>query len=309
MFFSWFNVGIGFLGLWLGAEWLVKGSVSIAARLRVSKIVIGLTVVAFATSAPELAVSLTAAFRGNPTIAMGNVVGSNVCNILLILGGSALFSIVPVGEKSLRREFPVLFAATAAIWGLIMDGEIGRGDGLLLVSAFFFVLGGSVYLEKRERREAEPEVESGFSVGIGLLVAGVGLAALLFGANRFLAGAVAIARHVGISERVIGLTLVAVGTSLPEVATSVAASIRKESDIILGNVVGSNIFNLLNILGFTALFHPFSVEKKIVFLDYPLMLVITLVLWLTVLRKRRVGRKTGGVMLAGYLLYVFFLMR
>jgi len=253
------DVGLVALGLALlvvGAEFLVRGAASAARSLGISPLVIGLTVVSIGTSAPELVTGLVAAARGEAGIVVGNVVGSNLFNVLVILGAAAIIAPVTVNRKLVRLDVPLMVVLSVAVWALASDGIVSRWDGgLLVVGALVYTI-----LTVRANRGSAPELDDQFSEGLnlpspsrhlgrdlGLVVAGIGL--LVWGADWLVDGATGIARALGVSELVIGLTLVAAGTSLPELATSVVAALRRHADIAVGNVVGSNIFNLLAVLG------------------------------------------------------------
>lgn len=270
----------GLAGLFVGGEWLVRASSRLAASFGMSPLVIGLTVVAFGTSTPELAVSLNAALGGVSDIAIGNVIGSNIANIGLILGVGGLIAVIPVHVILIRREIPLMIGMSVVVFLMALDGEIGRLEGGAL---FVGLLSFNAYLLLEGRREHPPladerkmaEIEG--IVGrinrgreMGRLVAG--LALLLAGAHFTVEGAVAIARGVGISELVIGITLVAVGTSLPELVTSVVAALRSEPEIAVGNIIGSNMFNLACILALTAIVRPVPVSAGLIQIELPVML-------------------------------------
>jgi cation:H+ antiporter len=295
------------IALLIGGAWLlVTGGARIAELLGVAPVVIGLTIVAFGTSAPELFVCLVAALRGNADLMLGNIVGSNLANLGLILGAAALIMPVAIDKHMIRLEIPLLLFATLLFAVLCWDHNLGRLDGLWLVLLFgFFMLstlrstigaGG----RKIEAPELKPGVGArrGFLVNGGLVAAGV---AGLVGGGHFLVGsAVTIATRLGASESLIGLTLVAVGTSLPELATTIVASVRKEGGIALGNVVGSNLFNLLAVGGTVALIHPVAAEPTLLSHQIPGMAVMTLALPLLCLRRDSVGRAWGGALLLLY---------
>lgn len=250
----------GIVLLVAGGDTVVRGAGRLALAAGVRPLVVGLTVVAFCTSAPELAASITAANAGSPGLAVGNVLGSNIANIGLILGLSGLVRPIRVQSTLLRRELPVLLAASLAVMLLARDGSLSRGDGALLLAALFTYLGVMIRAELRAVELAtDAEVQEAVGKG-GVLPnlgwVGLGVGFLVAGADQLVDGAVGLARRSGLSEAVVGLTIVAVGTSLPELAASIAAARKGQGDIVLGNVVGSNIFNLLCILGCTALVQP-----------------------------------------------------
>lgn len=293
----------GLVGLFAGGEFLVRGSVNIARRLALSPLLIGLTVVGFGTSTPELLVSADAALRGVPDIALGNVVGSNIANILLIVGLSALVWPVRVLGAALRRDLAVMMAAALVLVPVFALGEVGRAAG----AAFLAGLLG--YIVWAYRQPGEVSEDDGGSVAVPvwrslLLIVG-GLAALMVGARLMVDGSVAIARSFAVSEAFIGLTIVAVGTSLPELATSLIAAFRRHSEIAIGNVVGSNIFNVLGVLGVTALIAPIPVAGRFLAFDLPVMIAVSLVLVALLLLRPVIGRGAALAMLAVYAAYVW----
>ena len=296
---------LGIALLYFGGNLLVDHAESLARRWGVSSLVIGLTVVALGTSAPEFAASITAALRGSPELALGNVIGSNVANIALILGVTALVYPLQTRKPFLRRELPVMIGAAALLPLLLRDGTLSRLDGvllLLLLAAYLWVL-----LSRRESLgEDRPSIGSRppWSNVLGALL---GLGCLVGGAQLLVGGATSLARSLGVPELVIGLTLVAVGTSLPELATAGIAAVRRESGIALGNVVGSNIFNVLFILGAAALVQPIHVTYHSVATDLWLLVGFSALLLPLLLSGLRLGRREGGVLLALYLLYVGYL--
>lgn len=293
----------GLIGLFLGGEALVRGSVGMARRLAMPPLLIGLTVVGFGTSTPELLVSIEAALRGVPDIAVGNIVGSNIANILLIVGLTSLVWPIRVSGTTLRRDTAVMLTAAVALVPVFATGEIGRLPGALLVLGlagylFWAYLGSG----------AAPEDDSDRSASLSLRVSALwivgGLAVLMLGARFLVDGSVSIARGFGVSEAFIGLTIVAVGTSLPELATSIIAAFRRQSEIAIGNIVGSNIFNVLGILGATALIRPVPVADRFLAFDLPIMIAATLVVTGLLLARPVIGRPIGLAMLAAYLAYV-----
>lgn len=288
--------GAGLLALFFGGDFLVRGAVGIARRFHVPPLVIGLTIVGFGTSTPELLVSLQAALAGTPAIAIGNVVGSNIANILLILGVSALIAPVGIRFGDLPREFAVMIGATLLLWVLMVGGHLVRAEGALLVA------GLGVYLALCLRDKAEPAPEGTHVPPLWqtAVYALGGLLTLMLGARFLVASATEIARDYGISEAVIGLTIVAIGTSLPELATSVVAAFRRQADIAVGNILGSNIFNILGILGATALVTPVPIEPRFVRLDLGLALAAALALLALSATAGRIGRRAGGGLLAAY---------
>ncbi len=312
MFLDLLYLAIGIAGLYFGAEWLVGGSSKLALRMGVTPLVIGLTVVAFGTSAPELAVSMQLNLAGEPDAAVGNVVGSNICNILLILGVSALVIPLVIDSQVVRREMPLLIAISIAFVAMLSDGEIARWEGLLLAAGIIAYVWTSLQLSK----SARPETVAEFADEIGdpeeaksapgLLLAALvigGLALLVAGSSFFKVGGVGIAETLGVSKAVIGLTVLAVGTSLPELATSVVACLKNEGDIIAGNAVGSCVFNLLAVVGITASIRPMTVTE-IAPLDLWVMLGTAVLGVLLMLTRRRLGRIEGTVLLVAYVAYL-----
>jgi cation:H+ antiporter len=307
----------GFVLLFAGGEFLVRGAVVIARRLGVSSLLIGLTVVAFGTSAPELLVSLKAALAGNPEISIGNVVGSNTANILLILGFSALIKPVKVDRADIRPDAWVMMASSVALVVLGLTGVIERWQGALLFGALITYV---VVSYRRELKHGTTETDwhaeearefddlpktTGPGVAFALVVAGV--IALIVGADWLVAGAMAIGEALGVPTAVLGLTVVAIGTSLPELATSVVAAIRGHSDVAVGNVVGSNIFNILSILGLTAMVTPVAIGGTFPLVDIPVMTAIVFAAGALLIWRGAFGRIVGVGMLAAYVAYVLYL--
>ena len=295
---------VGLVLLYYGAEYLVRGGSAIASRSRVSPLVIGLTLVAFGTSAPELFVSTGAALNGLGDICIGNVVGSNICNIALILGLSALISPLAVNVELFKRDLPIMIFASGALTAIcLFCGGIGRIVGLL------FTIGIVVYTivgvkSASQKCEAHPPE---MSRGTAYLAVIGGLLALVGGAKLILLGAVAIEKHFGVADEFVALTVVAVGTSLPELATSVVAARKGEADIAIGNVVGSNIFNILGILGVSALLKPVAIEGMDG-VDFGMMLATAVGLWPLMGARGRLGRFEGILLLAVYGVYLWWLV-
>ncbi|MDH3403512.1 MAG: calcium/sodium antiporter [Acidobacteriota bacterium] len=299
----------GLAALILGADLLVRGASRMARRLAVSPLAIGLTVVAFGTSAPELAVSLRSALVDRADLAMGNVVGSNVFNVLLILGASSLVRPLAIERKLVRLDVPLMIALSALVWILALDGRLSRWEG---GSLFAGVLAYTTLLLLGSRREARARAtESGTKpaaprLSSALIASAAGLLALVFGARWLVAGSVAIARALGLSELVIGLTLVAAGTSLPEAATSIVAALRGERDLAVGNIVGSNVFNLLAVLGGSAVLAPHGLEVSASLLrfDLPVMVGAAVVCLPVFFTGWHTERWEGALLVACYGLYV-----
>lgn len=300
--------GLGLLVF--GGDLLVKGAVNMSLRLGITPLVVGLTVVAFGTSAPELLVSMSAALKGSTDIAMGNVVGSNIANVLIILGATALVSGIVTRGHDLRESWAMMIAATVLLMALAFLGPLGVPQGIILLVALGLVLWRQLSTARAENQDAS-ELE-GAALGarwrqISLWLIG-GLVALPVGANMLVSGASDIALAFGISEAVIGLTLVAVGTSLPEMAASVASALRGRADMALGNVVGSNIFNLLSILGLTALVAPLPIPPEMLRLDLWVMLASSLLLAPFLFRGIPINRPVGAVFVLAYCAYVWVLL-
>ncbi len=302
---------IGAILLYLGAEGLVRGSASLATRVGVSPLVAGLTIVAFGTSAPELSVSLSSALGGHADIALGNVVGSNIFNIAIILGIAALIQPLGIHLSVIRRDVPVMVACSAIAFALILYGSFSRlsGVGLLLGLACYLFL--TVRSERLASRNSEADLVEkppllSQSWGLDFLVLAAGLGILVFGSRLFVDGATTLAKTLGVSDAVIGLTVVAAGTSLPELATSVVAALRKQSDIAIGNVVGSNIFNVLCILGVTASVSPID-ASGIELRDGCVMVLLSIILLPFALTGRRISRVEGAVFVGIYAVYLFLL--
>lgn len=296
-----------------GGEALVRGAVALARRLGVSPLLIGLTLVGYGTSTPELVTSLEAALAGSPGIALGNVVGSNIANVLLILGAAVLISPLRIEPRAFRRDASALALSALAATGLAWTGQIGRPAGLVLLGLVALYTLHTYRAEKArpdERGailEAEGELKDGsrpLGPWLAAALVALGVAATILGAGLLVEGAVALARGLGVPELVIGLTLVAVGTSLPELATSLVAAWRGEAELAYGNVVGSNIYNILGILGATALVSPLPVPGRLLAFDLPVMLAATAALILFALTGWRIGRREGMLLLLGYGLYL-----
>ena len=297
---------IGLVMLFFGGEYLVRGASNIARHFNLSPMVIGLTIVGFGTSAPELLVSIQAALDGQPAIAIGNVLGSNIANILLILGASAAIAALMIPVRKLWRDLGFMLLATGVLWLMLLDGTITRGEGALLVLGLLTFLGVAFIFGKEEGDEEEEETPS--SLGISGLQTIGGLIVLVIGARLLVDSATDIARTFGISEAIIGLTIVAVGTSLPELATSVIAAIRKQTEIAVGNVVGSNIFNIFSILGITAIITPIPADPRFSAIDMPWVAGTAIGLTLVAFLLKGVPRIAGFGLLAAYAGYVALMM-
>ena len=300
-------VALGIVALVWGADRFVLGAAGVARNLGVSTLVIGLVIVGFGTSAPELLVSAMAGMEGATGLAVGNALGSNIANIGLVLGTTALIVPLAVHSGVLKREFPVLLFMSVAALVLLWDGHLGRLDGFILVSALVGLIYWTVRLALKERNhdplqaEVAEEIPESLAMGAAVLWLVVGLVVLLVGARLVVWGGVNIAHAFGVSEVIIGLTIVAIGTSLPELAASVMGALKGEPDLAIGNVVGSNLFNLLGVLGLPALIHPEALDPSVLSRDYPVMLGLTLILFLLAYNRRRAPRigRGGGLLLLG----------
>lgn len=303
----------GILGLFAGAESLVRGSSSLALRMGISPLVVGLTVVAFATSSPELVVSIKAALEGNPGIVIGNVVGSNICNIGLILGVAALISPMQVKAQLVKREIPIMIIVGFILLLVLANDSISRFEGVLLIIGIFaYVILSYLYARKDNTIETFPKfievIPAGKakSVWISLLLIVGGLGLLLGGAHIFVNGAVEVAVKLGVSQAIIGLTMVALGTSLPELMTSIVASFRNENDIAIGNAVGSNVFNVLSVLGFSSVINPIS-SSGVGYIDLTIMMLFMIVILPMSKSGFVFNRFEGATLLTGYFAYILYL--
>ncbi len=309
---SFFAVLVGLALLVWGSDRFVFGASATARNLGVSPLVIGLTIVGVGTSAPEMLVSATAALQGNPGVSIGNALGSNIANIGLVLGVTALVRGVLVRSRIFRLEFPVMFGVMAFAWVLLGDGLLDRSDGLVLSLAFvillLFMLAIAVRARRSDplRREFAKEIPTDVSTAKALLWFVVGLATLLLGSQAMVWGAVSIARSFDVSDLLIGLTVVAVGTSLPELATSITSVLKNEPDIAVGNVIGSNMFNLLPVLAIPGLIAPTAVPPEVLQRDFPVMLTLSVALVVMSWGFRgsgRIARWEGGVLLLAFIGY------
>ena len=303
---------LGIIGLYFGAEWLVGGSSKLALKIGVSPLVIGLTVVALGTSAPELAVCLRLNLESRPDAALGNIVGSNICNILLILGFSSLIRPLRVHRQIIRKELPILLMVSFALIVMLINKDVASWEGFILcVGIVIYILfsfkgannSGEFKFEGESSNEIDTVSRQGYNSIVLIALLLVGLILLVLGAFFFEKGGIGLAKAFGVSEAVIGLTLLAFGTSLPELATSIVACMKNEGDIIVGNAVGSSIFNVLAILGITALFKPLSVND-INLIDYSIMIGAVIFCWLFIYKKMELNRIKGVVFLGFYAAYI-----
>ena len=302
----------GLILLVAGGEFLVRGASSIALRLKISPLVVGLTVVAFGTSAPELFIGIKSALLGSPDITMGNVIGSNICNLALVLGVIALISPVPVQNDSIKIDWPMTMGSSLLLYLLVREGYINAYEGVLFVCILIAYI---VFVIMKSRKETQnkqaavvdsdvPDAPSN-SLIKDLAFIAMGTAGLSFGSDWFIQGARSLAIEIGVDERVIGVTIVALGTSLPELATAMVAAFKKETDIAVGNLMGSNIFNILSILGITSIIQQIEVNDVIINSDMIWMLLITFLILPMMLYKKIVGRIEGAILLAVYSYYIY----
>lgn len=299
------SLAAGLAGLFLGGELLVRGAAGVAEKLGLPMFLIGLTVVGFGTSMPELLVSLDAALRGIPDIAIGNVVGSNISNILLILGLAALVRPIPLARAVPKRDAVVMAAAAQVLFLPFWQGQVDRAAGAVLCAALAAYLGLAYQSARAGAALVDGKPETATGLWRPLLAAAAGLALLLPGARLLVDGAVAVARGLDVPEAFIGLTVVAVGTSLPELAATLVAAYRRRPEIALGNIAGSNIFNVLGILGLTAVTVPIPVDRRFLVFDLPVMAAVSVLLMLILMCGQRLGRIAGLCLLAGFPVYVW----
>ena len=321
LWLSFLAVIAGFVLLVWGADRFVIGASATARNLGVSPLVIGLTIVGFGTSAPEILVSAMAAWNGNPHMGIGNALGSNITNVGLVLGTTALIAPLAVKSEILKREFPIMFAVMLGALVLLLDGELGYLDGILLISGMIAMIYGITELGLRERanrthmvdpleEEFAEEIPSHMPMGIALMWVALGMIVLLGSSRLLVWGAVDIAHWLGISDLIIGLTIIAIGTSLPELAASVMSALKNEHDIAIGNILGSNMFNLLAVLGMPGLIHPTTLPPEVMDRDYPIMIGLSIALFAMAYGFRgpgRIVRMEGFLLLLAYLGYLLLL--
>lgn len=299
----------GLILILIGGEGLVRGGVALAERLGISPLVIGVTLIAFGTSAPELATCIDAALRGAPGIAVGNVIGSNIANVLLILAIGALLFPITAERRALGRDGSVLLASALICAAIVASGHIGRWLGAALLIGLVVYLIVTALDDRRHRAKKDEDrhakADGGpFAVALNLGLIACGLGAVLLGADLLVSGAIELAGRLGVSDAVMGLTVVAIGTSLPELATAVIASLKREGGLAFGNVVGSNIFNTLGIFGVTALAQPIDVPGDVAGFDIWVMLAATALLLIFAITNWRISRPEGAVLLIGYIVYI-----
>ena len=303
----------GFVLLYFGGDWLVNGGVALARRFRISPLVIGMTIVAFGTSAPELLVSMTSSIKGSAGIAMGNVIGSNIANIGLILGLTAMLCPIPTQNRKVSANGLVMILASLLALVLSLNNGLSRIEGLILFAGIILFTVISIRLGRTKQDATQPDSEpqgKEMSVLVALLLVALSCAMLAFGADFMVDGATSIAQALGVSDKVIGLTIVALGTSLPELAASVAAALKKEMDISIGNIIGSNIFNLMCVLGVSASIRPIPFDYMQYRMDFIIMMVFSAGLIILIQpwkAQGRLGRISGIIMFAAYAIYAWSL--
>lgn len=299
----------GFFLLFFGGDWLVDGGVALARRYRISSLVIGMTIVAFGTSAPELLVSMISAIKGSAGIAMGNVLGSNIANIGLILGLTAMLCPIPTDNRKVLKNGLIMIAASVLLLFFSLNGGISRIEGLILFAGI--VLFTTLSILKGRTTQTDLEIQGkNMSVSVAILLIILSCAMLAFGADFMVDGATVLAKSMGVSDKVIGLTIVALGTSLPELAASVAAAVKKEMDISIGNIIGSNIFNILCVLGVSGSIRPITFQYAQYCVDFIIMLAfaVALVLFVQPWKPQgRLGRMAGIILFLAYIAYAISL--
>ncbi len=301
----------GLIALVIGAEVMIRGAVDIAFRARISPLVVGLTVVSMGTSAPELLVSLIAAMKGSSAIAVGNVVGSNIVNISFILGACVLVFPIEVDRDAKRIHWPVMMIVSILFWVFLRDDQFSRMEGLFFFLLLVSYVAWMIIASRRAsaRSGTSVEVPAKYPLWGALLMLVLGILGLARGADWFVEGAVGISRGMGVSEQLIGVTVVAVGTSLPELVTSLLAAMRKQADISLGNLIGSNIFNLLGIIGISSMVMPIKIDRTGFVLDIMAMLIISLALYPLMRLGDKIGRWQGALLVLAYVAFVVLVLQ
>lgn len=301
---------IGFVLLVKGADLFVDGAVGISRKLKIPAVVVGLTIVAFGTSAPEASVSVTAALAGSNGIAVGNVLGSNMFNLLVVTGLSAIFMPLPVSGGILRRDYPFMLLITAVMLGMLLfvtPNDLSRADGIILLLLFVFFLAYTV-IGALKSRSSQPEEEGEApKLWKSLLISVIGVAAIVGGGDLVVDNATAVAIAWGMDEILVGLTIVACGTSLPELVTSIVASKKGENDIAIGNVVGSNIFNILLVLGLSSTINPIAVGGEVV-IDMVVLIAVCLIFAIPMYKNKKLGRASGLLMVLTYAVYLAYII-
>jgi cation:H+ antiporter len=302
---------VGLAVLILGADLLVRGASRIAFRFKISPLVVGVTIVAFGTSTPELLISIQAALSGSPDITMGNVVGSNICNLALVLGVTALISPIPVANDSIRIDWPMTMGSSLLLFFLVREGVVNDYDGIFFIVLLIIYV---VFIIRRSRKKNLAAADLGIDIDVpsdasrknlikDILLIIIGGTGLFFGSDWFVNSAKDTAIYMGVSERIVGVTVVAIGTSLPELVTSVVAAFKKETDLAIGNLLGSNIFNILSILGITSLIAEIEVSEIMINSDMIWMLAITLVLLPMMVLNKKIDRYEGLILVGTYVFY------
>jgi len=308
---------LGVFGVYIGAELFVKGSSNFSRDLGIRPIIIGLTVVAFGTSAPELAVSLTAAVKGSDKISIGNIIGSNIANLGLVLGITAIVFPLRVERIIMKKELPLMIGISCVFYFMAMDKRIGVIDGVILFTGIVLYISYQIYNilssnysgDSSSRIKIEDLIKNKKTLLRNIVFIALGLGSLLAGSQWLVKSAIFIAGRLGIGEMVIGLTVVALGTSIPEMATSVVSAFRKETDICMGNIIGSNIFNILLVIGSVALIKPLTITQETLFFELPAMLLFSIALIPMIRGNLAVNRIEGCLLVSGYLIFIFFLFR
>lgn len=295
---------LGFVLLIKGGDYLVEGAVAIAQRAKLSKMVIGMTVVGFGTSMPELLVSAQSALVGNSGIAIGNVVGSNIANIALILGVSSLIAPIASSRVTLRIDHPFMMLSAVLFVAVAMTGSIERWAGIIFVLMLVGFVWYQVVASRKAMKQEEEPTEQPMALWKAMLIVAISFGAMVFGADKLIEGASNIASALGVSDRIIGLTIVAVGTSLPELFASVMASIKGESDMAIGNIIGSVTFNILSVIGFSAIICPIQDSNVGFGFDYLAMLLVSVILWIFLRTHRKIVRWEGLVLTLFYIAYL-----
>jgi len=303
---------IGLIVLIVGGDYLVRGSSSIALRLHLSPLVVGLTIVAFGTSAPELLISIQSALKGSPDLVMGNVVGSNICNLALVLGLTAVINPVKVQINSIRFDWPMTMGASILLYLIVREGSIAAFEGILFL---IIIISYLIFIIQQSRKETKANISAGDKDEIpempskqiwkDLVFIAIGCVGLYFGSEWFVNSAKELALSIGVEERVVGLTVVALGTSLPELVTAAVASHKGQTELALGNLMGSNIFNILSILGITSIIREIHVHIDILNKDIIWMLMITLMILPFMIMRREIGRVDGFILLLVYVVYIY----
>ncbi|MEN7550851.1 calcium/sodium antiporter [Rapidithrix thailandica] len=308
---------IGLVVLIAGGEFLVRGASRIALRFQITPLVVGLTIVAFGTSSPELFISIQSALAGSPDMTMGNVIGSNICNLALVLGITAVFSPIQVNSDSIKFDWPMAMGSSFLLYILVIEGYLQRNEGIFFVIILLAYIGFLIHKSRKETNAKEienigaemedksPEKNSPLHWGMDIVYLTIGCVGLYFGSDWFVNAAKDIFLEIGIEERIIGLIVLALGTSLPELVTSIVAAIKKSTDLAIGNLMGSNIFNVLSILGITSIIKDIHVSNSIIDYDMMWMLGITLFILPMMVFNRKIGRIQGGLLLAIYFYYTY----